>query len=215
MQDRVNWCYRSFVLAVPLIVSLVPVSTIGQQRSDEKKQRIANKQYGFSFECPKSWSVDSGYIADPLPDLEAFKTGTVGLEGTLGKLAQGEKNGVRLNAIKPVGDGETLAPPTIEIYAHSSPEKSCDQFAVELKQWQAMFGQKLVSANTITTSNKLEGCDVVYTTHIGPQQVFSRMTVFFVNGRRYILTYFEPNEADFRANAKAFEDVLRSLIITK
>lgn len=210
MQTYPGSSFRSLFLTL-----LIAGSSVGQQQPEEYKKLVTNEQFGFSFRCPGSWSVDRGRFPDPLPDLEAFKTGKVALEGSLGKPSQGEENGARLNAVKPTRDGGELPPPTIEIFVHSSPAKSCDQFTSELKQLGAMFGQHVVSAHAITTKNKLEGCDVVYTTPMGSHEVFSRMTVFFKNGRRYILSYFEPNEADFRANAKAFEDVLHSFAITK
>lgn len=215
VQDRVGRFYRSLILTTILIMWLIPTTGVGQQLSVEKKQLVTSLQYGFSFSCPENWTVDRGHVADPLPDLEAFKAGNVAIEGGLGKPAQGEENGVRLNAVKPTRDGGDLPPPTIEVSAHPSAEKSCDQFATEIQEWMKIFGQKLRSAKKIITKNNLEGCDVVYSTSMGQHEVFSRMTAFFKNGRRYILTYFEPNEADFRANAKAFEDVLHSFAITR
>lgn len=215
MGNRVGLYYRSLVLATLLTAWLIPTRGTGQQSSDEKKQLVSNKQYGFSFSCPKNWTVDRGNFPDPLPDPETFKRGKVGLEGSLGKPSQGEENGVRLNAVKPTRDGGELPPPTIEVYAHPSAAKTCDQFTTEVKEWGKIFGQKLRSAEKIITKNNLEGCDIVYTTPMGQHEVFSRMTVFFLHGKRYVLTYFEPNEADFRANAKAFEDVLHSFAITK
>jgi hypothetical protein len=197
---------RFIVLAVALL-SIVPADACTQER-----QRIVNQVLGFSFECPADWSVQRTHISDPAPDIEAFKSGKVGIGFTIGKQEEGEHNGVRLNAVKPFEEG-VLAPPTIEVSAHPWPAKTCDQFSIEVKQWMQLFDQKLVSERSVTTANKLEGCEFIYSTKVGGREVFSRMVVLFTSGKRFVLSYFERDKKDFDNNAPLFEDVLHSFMV--
>jgi hypothetical protein len=176
---------------------------------------ITNETYGFTAKYPSSWSAQSTYLSDPLPDLEAFKSGKVGLDVTLGtRVRSTEKdNAVKFNAV--VATGDPASPPGIEISAHLAPSKTCEQLTREVKEWMQMFGQKLVSASTITTATKLEGCDYTYSMPMGAKEVFSRMVVLFKGGKRFVIRYFEQDKAHFERNARAFEEVLHLLTVTK
>lgn len=195
---------------------LTVVEEVGKVQDVSAKElsyaTITNKKYGFTIKYPSAWGAQSTYISPP-PDIEDFKSGKAELRGTLSTSYKSSENdnAVKFNAV--VYSDDPTPPPSIDVYAHSTKPKTFDEYTKELKEWQAMFGQKMVSSKKITTATGLEGYDYVYATQIGNREVLTRLTVFFKNGKRFGLTYFDQDKDNFMANEKIFDELLNSFVV--
>ena len=171
---------------------------------------ITNEKYGFQLTFPSDWRVDRVQHPDPFPDIKAFKSGQASLGGSVGTLGSGEApadwNAVYLNQGQAAAPGEAPARPIILVYAHAAPAKSFEEFSAYFKEFMTLLRMEVVSARKVTTASGLEGYDYIY--RMGP--IPTRVCVFFTNGRRYGLTYFDMDEKAFEAHQKDFNELVKA-----
>jgi len=72
-----------------------------------------------------------------------------------------------------------------------------------------LFRMEVASARRVKTATGVEGYEYVY--KMGP--VPTRVAVFFANGKRYGLMYFEPEQKDFDRFEQPFNELVRSFQI--
>lgn len=201
----------------PGILAALTLLLLAGSAAAQERQILVNQKYGFQVSYPATWKVQRIVHSDPFPKIEDFKAGRATLSGGIqigGDAPEpADWNAAYFNLVLRA-DGDPPALPTILVYAHPAAAMSFDEFTAYFKEFVGMLGMEVVSATRLKTAAGLEGYEYVY--KMGPVPI--RVAVFFANGKRYGMTYVEPEQAepeqkDFDRFEQPFSELVRSLQI--
>lgn len=197
-----NCGFRSAAVTVFAVLSLLSSAAFA-----ENAKTITNETFGFNVTYPSRWDAKTVSHADPLPDLEAFKSGKAALHVTGGSQGASAPNAVAFNQAQQTADPI----PSMFVYAHEKKAQTFEQFSQTLAEYLKMLGGNKYHSAARVQVNGLEGFD--YTYFDGPMR--TRLVVFFANGKRYGLTYSDYGTGKFAAFAPEFETVMRSFQVRR
>lgn len=197
-----NRGFRSTAIALVVVFTLLSSAAFA-----ENARTITNETFGFNVTYPSRWDAKTASHSDPLPDLEAFKSGKTALHVTGGSQGASAPNAVAFNQAQQTADPI----PSMFVYAHEKKAQTFEQFSQTLAEYLKMFGGNKYHSAARVQVNGLEGFD--YTYFDGPMR--TRLVVFFANGKRYGLTYSDYGTGKFAAFAPEFETVMRSFQVRR
>ena len=204
-------CLRGAGTLAALALLLLAGSAGAQER-----KTLVNQKYVFQVSYPADWKVERTMHPDPFPKIEDFKAGRAKLSG--GIQIGGERqepadwNAAWFNQIQtgpPPGVPYSPSVPSILVYAHPAAAMSFEEFTAYFKEFVGLFRMEVVLAGRVKTAGGMEGYEYVY--KMGP--VPTRVAIFFANGKRYGLMYFEPEQKDFDRFEQPFGELVRSFQI--
>ena len=202
---------KSIGVLSALTLLLLAGSAVAQER-----KTLVNQKYGYQVSYPADWKVERTMHHDPFPKLEDFKAGRASLGGGIEVGGDAPKpedwNAAWFNQIRtgpPPGVPYSPSVPSILVYAHPAAAMSFEEFTAYFKEFVGLFRMEVVLAGRVKTAGGMEGYEYVY--KMGP--VPTRVAVFFANGKRYGLMYFEPEQKDFDRFEQPFGELVRSFQI--